>query len=190
MDIKNLSITRQTFANTVFTHKVQEIAAERNEKKVFKIKIANIIFAGIVLAMLVLQASFSDKIIFSYIGFGITIGELLFLIIQLSFGFEQQMVLHKNSALKYMQLRDKYRLLVADIMNEVISEAEVVSRRDLLQSEYQVISDLSPQTGMEEYNEAQIRLNKKGIVKNEQFTWSDEEIDRFLPEELRIVIKL
>ena len=186
MDTKNLSTARQTFANAVFTHKVQEVAAENKCHKAYKIKMANIIFAGIVLVLLVLQASFPNKIIFSYIGAGVTIGEVLFLIIQLSFGFEQQMVLHKNSALKYMQLRDKYRLLIADIMNDILSPTEIIARRDLLQSEYQVISDLSPQTGKEEYDEAQIRLNRKGIVGSEQFTWSDEEIDRFLPEELRI----
>lgn len=186
MDIKNLSIARQTFANAVFTHKVQEVAAENKCNKVHKIKMTNIIFVGIVLLSLVLQTSFPNKIIFSYIGAGLAIGEVLFLIVQLSFGFEQQMVLHKNSALKYMQLRDKYRLLIADIMNDSLSDIEVRSKRDLLQSEYQVISDLSPQTGKDEYDEAQIRLNRGGNAESEQFTWSDEEIDRFLPEELKI----
>lgn len=186
VDTKSLSTARQTFANAVFTHKVQEVAAENKGNKVFKIKMVNIVFAGIVLVLLVFQAAFPDKIVFSYMGAVVTIGEILFLIIQLSFGFEQQMVLHKNSALKYMQLRDKYRLLIADIMNDVLSPTEIIARRDLLQSEYQVISDLSPQTGMAEYKEAQVRLNRKGIVESEQFTWSDEEIERFLPEELRI----
>jgi predicted nucleic acid-binding protein len=136
--------------------------------------------------MLILQLSHPTNAIFSYIGAGITIGEIIFLVIQLSFGFEQQMILSKNSALKYMQLRDRYRALIVDIMGEKISSDEITSRRNLLQSEYQVISDLSPQTGIKEYEEAQRRLNKKGVVDNEQFTWSDEEIDRFLPENLRI----
>ena len=85
-----------------------------------------------------------------------------------------------------MQLRDKYRSLIVDIMNDTISEQSLISKRDLLQSEYQVISDLSPQTGGNEYEEAQKRLNMRGVVKSEQFTWSDEEVDRFLPEELRL----
>ena len=186
MDKKNLSIVRQSFANVVFTHKVQEVAAENKGEKVLKIKITNISLVSVVLIFLVLQLSFSDKIIFSYLGASITVAEIIFLIIQLSFGFEQQVMLHKNSALKYMQVRDKYRLLIVDIMNEKISESEIISKRDLLQSEYQVISDLSPQTGTEEYKTAQIRLNCRGVVESEQFTWSDEEIDRFLPEELRI----
>ena len=186
MDIKNLSIVRQSFANTLFTHKVQEISAEKKEKGIFYMKLTNILLVALVLSLLILQSAYPTNIIYSYIGAGVAIGEVIFLVVQLSFGFEQQMVLSKNSALKYMQLRDRYRSLIVDIMNGGLSSEEMASRRDLLQTEYQVISDLSPQTGMKEYDEAQRRLNKKGVVKNEQFTWSDEEIDRFLPETLRI----
>lgn len=189
MDINNLSTVRQSFANTLFTHKVQEVAAENKEKITTRIKVANIVLVLLILILLALQLSDPSNTIFSYIGSGIAIGEIIFLIIQLSFDFEQQMILHKNSALKYMQLRDKYRSLIADIMNEHVSQDGLISRRDLLQSEYQVISDLSPQTGIAEYEAAQLHLNKAGVVEGEQFTWSDEEIDRFLPESLRITGK-
>jgi hypothetical protein len=186
MDKINLATIRQTFANTVFTHKVQEIAAEFNQTKSFYVKIVNISLVGVVLVLLVLQLSFASIAAFSYIGAGVTVGEIIFLIIQLSFGFEQQTVTNKNSALKYLQLRDKYRLLIADVMNENITSDELISRRDLLQSEYQVISDLAPQTGSEEYIMAQKRLNTNDQKNGEQCTWADEEIDRFLPENLRI----
>lgn len=186
MDIKNLSIVRQSFASTVFTHKVQEVAAENQEKNVLVIKIVNIVLVSIVLLLLIIQAANPTNLLFSYIGAGITVAEVIFLIIQLSFSFEQKMIMHKNSALKYMGLRDAYRALITDIMNESISTAEVVARRDLLQREYQIISDLAPQTGSKEYTEAQKRLNKRGAVSGEEFTWSDEEIDWFLPESLRL----
>jgi hypothetical protein len=71
-------------------------------------------------------------------------------------------------------------------MNEDLSKAATVSRRDALQSEYQIICDLSPQTSPEDYREAQKKLNKRGVVDGEELTWSDEEIDRFLPKELRL----
>ncbi|MDP2709388.1 MAG: SLATT domain-containing protein [bacterium] len=186
MDIKNLSIIRQSFASTVFTHKVQEIASENQEKNVFIIKIINIIIVSIVLILLIIQASNPENLIFSFIGAGITVAEIIFLIIQLSFNFEQKVIMHKNSALKYMGLRDAYRSLITDVMNEIIQTNEIVGRRDLLQREYQIISDLAPQTSNKEYSEAQKRLNKRGAVSGEEFTWSDEEIDWFLPESLRL----
>jgi hypothetical protein len=43
MDLKNLSIIRQSFASTVFTHQVQEVAASNKRKKVFIIKLVNIV---------------------------------------------------------------------------------------------------------------------------------------------------
>lgn len=186
MDIKNLSIIRQTFANTVFTHKVQEVAAELQEQNAFCVKIVNIVLVSIVLILLFLQASYPAVIVFAYIAAGVTIAEIIFLIIQLYFNFEQRLILHKNSALKYMGLRDKYRSLIADIMDDNLTNAALLSKRDLLQQEYQVISDLAPQTGSKEYTEAQKKLNKRGAVQGEEFTWSDEEIDRFLPENLRL----
>lgn len=183
---ESLSVIRQSYANTVFTHKVQEVAAENEEKKVFVIKVLNIILVAIVLILLIVQSSKPDVLLFSYISAGITVAEIIFLIVQLTFNFEQKVVMHKNSAHKYMGLRDAYRCLIADVMDECISSEQIIDRRDLLQREYQIISDLAPQTGPEEYKEAQRKLNKRGEVEGEEFTWSDEEIDRFLPEQLRI----
>lgn len=186
MDTKNLSIVRQSFANTVFTHKVQEVAAERSGKKAFYVKMANIILVSIVLVLLFLQASYPSNILLSYIAAGITIAEVIFLIIQLTFSFEEQTSEHKSSALRYMELRDCYRLLITDIMNESISTAVLIAKRDSLQHEYQLISDLAPQTSQEDYKVAQKRLNKRGVVEGEDFSWSDDEIDHFLPENLRL----
>ncbi len=185
MNKENLSIIRQSFANTVFTHKVQEVAAENQEKNVFVIKIVNIILVSIVLILLITQVAKPEILLFSYIGAGVTVAEVIFLIIQLTFSFEQRVMMHKNSALKYMGLRDAYRSLIADVMSEAISADHIIDRRDLLQREYQVISDFAPQTGPREYTEAQKRLKKRGEVQGEEFTWSDDEIDWFLPEKLR-----
>lgn len=185
MDINNLSIVRQSFANTVFTHKVQEIAAENAGNWAFNIKIINIIIVGLALIMLLLQVGCPSNPIFSYLGSGLAAGEIIFLIVQLAFNFEQISISHKNSALKYMQLRDKYRSLIVDIINEQIQKETITSRRDSLQAEYQVISDLAPQTGEKEYTEAQKRLHTAGASGGEHYTWSDSEIDQYLPEELR-----
>ena len=117
MDIVNLSIVRQTFANTVFTHKVHEVAAEFHESKSKLIKKINIFVVLIILIILLFQAYYPTNIGFTYIGAFLTIFEVFFLIFQLSFPHDQNMVLHKNSALKFMDLRDRYRNLIADIMN-------------------------------------------------------------------------
>ena len=186
MDEKNLSIVRQSFAQAVFTHQVQEIAACEMRKRVFYIKLLNVIFVALVLILLALQINNSANLVYSYLGAGITIAEVVFLIIQLTFNFENQSLTHKNAALKYMGLRDRYRLLITDIMNSDGRKSDLVARRNSLQDEYQSISDLAPPTGQKEFDAAQISLNKKGIVKGEQYTWSNSEIDHFLPQALKL----
>jgi len=181
---KNLAIIRQSFANTVFTHKVQEIATERNNSYSFYIKITNIILVSLILVVLILQVVCTN-IIFTYIGMALTITEIIFLIIQLTFSFEKQAIAHKNSALKYMGLRDCYKNFITDIMESNIDNHAIQDKRDLLQKKYQVISDLSPQTNNTDYKKAQQKLNKRGTVAGEDFTWSDDEINHFLPESLR-----
>jgi hypothetical protein len=185
---ENLSIIRQSFANAVFTHKAQEVAAEFKEKKIFYIKILNIILVSLVLFLILLQSFYSNIIFLYFISSVIAIIEIIFLITQLTFGLDKQMLIHKNSALKYMGLRDCYRSLIADIMEGNITTKNLKEKRDSLQHEYQIISELAPQTGPQEYKETQKRLNKKGIAQGEEFTWSDEEIDHFLPEDLRLNI--
>lgn len=184
VDIKNLSIIRQSFANTVFTHKVHEMAAERYGRSAFFIKLGNIVIVSLTMLFLVLGAQVDNKI-FSYIATGLTIAEIIFLIIQLNFDYDDQASQHKNSALKYMKLRDLYRNLITDVMNSEIAETGIRSRRDDLQDQYQTISDLAPLTNNTDYQNAQRKLNNR-VVDGEEFTWSDDEIDRFLPEELRI----
>jgi hypothetical protein len=186
MDIKNLSLIRQSFANTVFTHKVQEIAVENQEKIVFIIKIINIILVTLVLFLFIFQPLDPYNPIYSFFGAGLTLIEIVFLIIQLSFSFEQRLVIFKNSALRFLGLRDEYRSLIVDIMNEDIDSGMIKIRRDLLMREYQIICEMAPQTSEKEYLEAQRRLNKRGVIKGEQFTWSDEEIDYFLPENIKL----
>ncbi len=183
MDTKNLAVIRQSFGNAVYTNKIQEIAAEFSGKKSFLIKVWNVFFVAVVLITLVLSLTYNTSI-WSYIGAGVSIAEIVFLIIQFSFSFEEKEKNHKSFALKFRGIREDYIVLIADIYNGIPLE-EVVKRRDYLQKNFQHFCDLAPQTGVAEYQEAQKRLNSKGIVDGEEFTFSDEEIDRFLPPELR-----
>ena len=189
MDLRNLSIIRQSFANTVFTHKVQEVATEVQERKSNCVKIVNIIIVSLILILLFLQAFFQNKIFISFISTGLTIGEVIFLIVQLTFNFDKEMDLHKKTALKYMALRDSYLSLITDIMNESIDSNNIINKREKLKEEYKSICESAIQTNRKEYYEAQKRLSTKIKNKGEDFTWSDEEIDRFLPEALRLTKK-
>ena len=178
-----LSTLRQNFAQCVFTHQVQEAAANRNFRKSHFYAKINIALVAAVLLMIVLQAKYQQTGWYTAVGSGLAIGEILFLIVQQTFNVDEKAVLHKNSALQYMALRDRYLTLISDFSSKGINKDAYKSRRDHLLNQYEVVSKLSPQTEYEDYLQAQKSLGLTG--NDEQYTWSDAEIDRFLPKQLR-----
>ncbi|MEA1963268.1 MAG: hypothetical protein U9M94_03480, partial [Patescibacteria group bacterium] len=91
---------------------------------------------------------------------------------------------YKKFAIKFLELRDKYKNCIVDIMNS-LENKDIIIKRDLLQEQYQIISSLSPQTNYDDYKKAQLALLGKNVT-DEEFTWSEEEIDRFLPKDLKL----
>ncbi len=186
MDMINLSVIRQSFGNVVYTHKIHEISAEAESKKGLIIKLANIGLVASVLIIIIFQISNPKDILWSYIGVGLTISEVIFLIIQLSFNFADKSSQHKKTALSLLNIREKYIGLMADIINDNLDVNEISKQRDGLQNKLGIIYNFAPQTTTAAFKEAQCRLNPKGTVEGEDFTFTDEEIDRFVPERIRI----
>lgn len=106
MDLHNLSVIRQTFAQSVFTHQVQEAAANRKFAKGTATKKQNILMVGAVLLVLTIQA-FVDNPLLTYLAAALTFIELVMQYQQSNFNYAQEATSHKNSALKYMALRGK-----------------------------------------------------------------------------------
>lgn len=93
------------------------------------------------------------------------------------------MCCHKQSAEEYKQLREA----LMDIIRQIKSNVDVTivePRLQLCLHDYSIIGKYSLATNLQDYKAAQ---NKLGLIgqDNEAFTWSSEDIDRFLPIELR-----
>jgi len=182
VDRENLAAVRQCFANAALSHKVQEVAAERQEKRITWFKSLNIVVVGAVLGLFVAQGIFPDQHILAYIGAGLTVAEIVLMISHLTFGIEQEAVAHKNSALKYMSLRDRYKSFMVDIVQGALTGGELARMRDDLLREYQMVSDLALQTSEDDYHEAMRRMK---LVEDGQNVWSEKQINSLLPKELR-----
>lgn len=184
MNKKNLATIRQQFAQSVFNHKIQEKAVERINKVNNKIRWGNIFLMFLVVVFLILQLICSKNFIFASMAISITVFEILFSIIQKEFSFEEKEFSHKQSARNFLKLRDRFLILITDTMSGL--DVNVINlRRDNLFEQYEIISNLSPQTNSDDYLGAQKKL--LGNIENDgEYTWSDKEIDRFLPKELRL----
>jgi len=183
IDKNNLALIRQSFASTTLSHKVHEMAVDRKKRKSLTFKIFNVVIISSVLILLVLQASADEIGLLSYIAAGLTVVEIILLIVGLTFNIESEIVAHKNTALKYMSLRERYKLLIGDVISERISIAKTMSLRDEYLREYQNISDLAVQTDNDDYSKAMKKLKLEEDNKN---VWSDKQVDSLLPKELRL----
>jgi len=179
-----LAVARQMYAQCVFNHKVHEKACERLESTRNKIKIINIFDLFLILLFLVLQIYFPTNSIFGAISIGLTVFEITFLFMQKEFPFDEKSKEHKRIALRFLSLRDQYLAHISELMSDSI-QLEAIKFCDSLMNNYHLICDLAPQTTYKDYQNAQITL--LGMTKNgEEYTWSNAEIDRFLPETMRL----
>jgi len=90
---------------------------------------------------------------------------------------------HADAACSLWDIREKYLSLLTDIRAKNTTVEEIVERRDELQERLLGTYKGSPRTTSKAYKQASIALKV-----NEELTFSDAEIDNFLPKELRKII--
>jgi hypothetical protein len=190
MNERLLANIRFYFAQSVFMNNCHYKACDRLEKR--KALISNIVtfFSAVTVVVLILQligwenANKSLIDISAFIGLVLTGASLVFGFINkedLSILMCQQ----KNTAEGYKTLRDKYMSLIEEVMSNTTDESKLRIKRDKLLKKYSAIGEFSPRTTYADYVDAQKSLGLKGNT-NEEFTWSNKEIDKFLPKELRL----
>lgn len=87
---------------------------------------------------------------------------------------------HRDTAADIWPIRESYLSLLTDIVGGNEVAAILRQRRDELQQALASIYKGAPHTDGKAYKDSQIALKQ-----NEEYTFSDEEIDAFLPIELR-----
>ena len=87
---------------------------------------------------------------------------------------------HKDAADRLWVLRESYLSLLADIRAVRLSPDEIRARRDNLQIALSAAYEAAPRTSSKGY-----ALASKALRVKEDLTFSDTEIDQFLPVPLR-----
>ena len=190
MNDKLLATTRFYFAQCVFMNNIHYKAYARFDSRLNLYRkitnwISGLTLAVIVLHIICLQHEYSKTLaIISLCGMVLTGASLIFTMFSKE-DIGEIKSQHKNIAEEYKSLRDRYMLLTEEIMSNGSDEKALRSKGEGFQRSYSSIGKYSPETTYEDYQGAQKGL---GLGKNtdEEFTWSDEEIDRFLPVSLRI----
>ena len=189
-----LSATRHFFAQCVFMNSIHYKAYNRVNERQNLYRTVTLAIAGatvvLIASELLAMRVLNDKsILNNTLDILANLG-LVFTASSLIFNFYQKVDLcelklqHRIAAEAYKQLRDEYMMLIEQIMSNSVQENELRSKSTQLQIEYSRIGKSTPTTTGDDYAEAQNGLGI-GSNDNEEFTWSNDEINRFLPKELR-----
>lgn len=173
------SQVRECFGRVVYTHKTHSKMADRCATTLRRVKIAQIILSA-------LTASGAVGILFSeqYLLKLATAAVSLLTVAINSYmkGFDPGATAqkHRDAASDMWPIRESYLSLLTDISAGDTDPAIIRKKRDALQDRLAAIYRGAPHTTGEAYAEAQ-----KALQENEEYTFSDEEIDAFLPAPLK-----
>lgn len=191
MNEKLLSSIRFYFAQSVFMNSIHYKAHDRlnqvlkrNNRIVFYLAGTTLVL--IVLKIIGLELRF-DKLlsILSFCGLILTGASLVFSLYNKE-DISEIKCQHRNIAEEYKFLRDKYMSLIEETMSNAFNEETLRNKSQVLMNQYGALGKYAPTTTGRDYLNAQKGLGLNG-ASDEEFTWSDNEIDKFLPQALRII---
>jgi len=104
---------------------------------------------------------------------------LLVTIYQFRFNPDQLIQAHRAAAKKLWLIREKYIALITDLSTDAIDSNTARQKRDALVQDVSAVYETAPSTNSRAYQAAQNALKI-----NEEMTFSDKEIDQFLPASL------
>jgi len=176
---------RECFGRVVFTHKTHEKCSDIYAEKQKKLKLFEIILSALTTTSL-LSSVFGEQKIGTIIGAILSTIILGITIYTKDYDLGQIAKSHADAANKLWNIRELYISLIADIKASNLTIDEIKRKRDDLQDSLHVVYQNAPRTNYKAYERASKSLNENGQLNTgEEMTFSDKEIDRFLPQDLR-----
>ncbi len=170
---------REIYGRTIYTHKTHEKCADLLKCRYDCLKFIDISLSVITMSSIVFHV-FGENDITEKIS--ITASALLLGLKLFSYNYNLLTIAekHKQAALNILEVREKLLSLLVDIRigNKEISQLQQI--RDELNERLVNTYSGAPKTINKAY-----AIASKALKVNEEFTFSDAEIDQFLPEGLR-----
>jgi hypothetical protein len=173
---------RECFGRVVYSHKTQEKCADILLARLGWIKVSQIVLAA-------LTAGGGTTATFDIKGYGSAGAAVATILATILLGLNlftknndlgQQAQKHRQAGAALWLVREKYLSLITDLRMRVDAIASIVARRDALLEEAHAAYESAPATSTAGYTRAQEALKVK-----QDMTFTDGEIDAFLPAALR-----
>lgn len=171
---------RECYGRVIYTHKVHEKNADLYLVRLRRTKIFQILLSAITTGgILGVLFSSGSKVLEVVTAATATTQFFLNTYIK-EYSLSDTAERHSVTANKLWSIRESYLSLLADLISRQITLDDARKIREKLQQELVVIYEKAPRTISKAYKEAQ-----KALKLNEELTFSDEEIDLFLPKPLK-----
>lgn len=170
---------RELYGRVAYTHKTHEKMAERKAALQHTIKLAQIVLSA-VSATGAISVLFTDDTLAKAITVFFATATLVVsaYVKDLDPGALAQK--HRQVAADLWNIREAYLSLLTDLREESQSLEELKNRRDEMQARLHALYKSAPHTDGAAYMQAQHALQK-----NEDLTFSEKELDAFLPKPLK-----
>lgn len=174
------SQVRECFGRCAYTHKTHEKMAERYSTSLRKVKWAQIVLSALAAGGAIGVLFEKNSLIFAYATATLSIILLILNSYVKDLDPGQTAQKHREAASDIWNIREAYLSLLTDIRDPNFALIDLRSRRDDLQVQLHKIYRSAPHTDGKAYGQAQDALKNK-----EDLTFSDKEIDAFLPQPLK-----
>lgn len=170
---------RENYGKVVYSHKTQEKCADILTKRNHRIRNGQIILSAVITTGLLIRIfeganwALIASTILSALQFGLT----TFL---KEYNLGETIQKHNTAAQELWDIREQYLSLLTDLKAGLISSADIIKKRDELHEKLTLTYKGSPRTFEKAYSAAQ-----KALQINDELTFTDNEIDKLLPKELR-----
>lgn len=171
---------RECYGRVVYTHKTHEKCADLLFERHKQIKISQIILSALVTGGILASLSEDWKVIATAISALLSTGLLALNSYTKDYDLGEIAQKHRRAATDIWLIREKYLTLLTDLRAGHVSLDESRKVRDVLLTELHTVYAGAPSTNYKAYKKAQEALKKM-----EDMTFSDSEIDAFLPKELK-----
>jgi DNA repair ATPase RecN len=170
---------REIYGRVVYTHKTHEKCADVLTKRSDYMKLSEI-FLSAATTTSILAVLFGDGKAFQFIAALFSTALLGLTLYSKDFNLLAIAEKHKQAALDILEIREKLLSLLVDIRIDNKEIEQLQQKRDELNEQLVNTYRGAPKTINKAY-----KIASKALQENEEFTFSDAEIDKFLPESLR-----
>jgi len=170
---------RENYGKIIYSHKTQEKCADILMIRNNRIKNLQIILSAIVTTGIFIKL-FNGAEWALVVSMIVSAAQLALTAFLKEYKLGETVQKHKTAALEIWEVREEYLSLLTDLKSNAISLDDARTKRDKLLAKLSKTYKGSPRTFSKAYEEA-----RKALQINEELTFDETEIDKFLPAELR-----